>query len=112
VITVLFYVTVKKEREHDFLEVADRLTKSTHAEDTGCVAYTFYRQVDRPLDVVLYEQWSDQEALNSHISRLQKVLGPPDDEEPFPPTHHRRRLPKSFLALFEKTDAIRYEPVV
>lgn len=38
-----------------------------------------------------------------------QVLGPPDDQEPYPETHHRRRLPKASLALLEKTDAVCYE---
>jgi hypothetical protein len=37
------------------------------------------------------------------------VFGPPDDKEPYPPTHHRRRISKSFLDLFDKTEAVRYD---
>jgi hypothetical protein len=61
--------------------------------------------------MVLYEQWQDIEALNAHLSRMRQVFGPPDDQEPYSETHHRRRLPKVFLALFDKTEALRYEPL-
>jgi hypothetical protein len=53
--------------------------------------------------------WQDAPALNAHVARLQEVFGPPDDQEPYPETHHRRRQPKALLAVFEKTDADRYE---
>ena len=53
----------------------------------------------------------DQGSLSAHLARLHQVLGPPDDQEPYPETHHRRRLPKKFLALLEKPDAVRYEAV-
>jgi quinol monooxygenase YgiN len=110
-ITVLLHMTVKAEREDAFREMVPRLTQTTHAEDPGCIAYAFYCRADNRNEAVLYEQWKDADALNAHVARLVRVLGPPDDQEPHPPTHHRRRLPKAFLDLFEKTDAVRYEPV-
>ena len=111
-ITILFHMTVKIGREEEFREVVPRLTRTTHAEDEGCLAYIFYCRTDNPREAVLYEEWRDAEALSGHIARLQRVFGPPDEQEPHPPTHHRRRLPKAFLDLFEKTDAVRYDRVV
>lgn len=111
-ITILFSMTVKAEREADFRKTVEWLTRTTHAEDEGCLAYVFYRQVDHPRECVLYEQWRDAEALGAHVRRLQEHLGPPSDDEPFPPTHHRRRLPASFLELLERTDAVRYVPAL
>jgi hypothetical protein len=37
------------------------------------------------------------------------MYGPSDDNEPYPPHHHRRRISKAFLDLFEKTETVRYE---
>ena len=108
-ITILFHMTTKPGREAECAKVAKELMASTKAEDDGCIAYTFYRRGDQPRELLLFEQWRDADALNAHIARLQSVLGPPDDHEPYPATHHRRRLPKAFLALFEKTDAARYD---
>ena len=110
-ITVLFHMTVKAENDGRVDAVAKELTASTKAEDRGCIEYRFYRRADQPRELVLFEQWADAESLNAHIARLQRVYGPPDDGEPHPPTHHRRRLPKAFLVLFERTEAIRYEPI-
>lgn len=108
-ITILFSMTVKPEHQQAFTAIAKDMTASTRAQDEGCLAYTFFQRADQPRDFVLYEQWADAAALAAHLARLRQVLGPPDDQEPYPETHHRRRLPKAFIALLEKTDAVRYE---
>jgi hypothetical protein len=95
-LTIFLHVTVKPGRQAECAKMAAELTASTRAED----------------HLVLFEQWADQDSLNAHIARLQRVLGPPDDEEPYPPAHQRRRLPKAFLALFEHTEVARYDPIV
>src|SRR5687768_17017299 len=111
-ITIFFQLTVKPEREEEFRSVCERLTETTRTEDDGCLAYTFFRRADSPREVVLYEQWRDAPALEAHVAHLCRTLGPPDEQEPFPPTHHRRRLPKAFLDMCETTEAVRYEPMI
>jgi quinol monooxygenase YgiN len=110
-ITILFHVTVKVGREEECNRLVNEAMASTRAEDRGCVNYAFYRRSDDPRELVLFEQWTDTDALAAHIVRLQRVYGPPDDNEPYPATHHRRRLPKSFLGVFERTEAVRYDTV-
>jgi quinol monooxygenase YgiN len=102
-VTILFHMTVKAGREDDFRELATRLTASTRAEDAGCLAYTYHRQVDNPREFVLYEQWEDEAALTAHINRLQAVLGPPPAGG--------GRLPAAFLDYLEAMRAVRYEVV-
>ena len=109
-ITILFYMTVKPERRAEVEILAKDMMASTRAEE-GCIAYTIYRRADQPRDFVLFEQWRDADVLTRHLAVLRHRFGPPDDQEPHPETHHRRRLPKAFLALFEKTEAVRYEAV-
>ena len=109
-ITILFHMTVKPERQAEVEMLAKDMMATTRTED-GCIAYTIYRRADQPRDYVLLEQWRDAEALTAHLGVLRRRFGPPDDQEPHPETHHRRRLPKAFLALFEKTEAVRYETV-
>jgi quinol monooxygenase YgiN len=111
-LTIFFHMMVKPGREAECAKVTAELTASTRAEDEGCINYAFYRQSDDPRHFVLFEQWRDLDALNAHLARLQRVFGPPDEHEPHPPAHHRRRLPKVFLALFEKTEAARYDEIV
>jgi quinol monooxygenase YgiN len=110
-ITVLFHMTVKAGHEARAETTAKEATASTKAEDRGCLDYRFFRRADNPREMVLFEQWADAAALEAHVARLQRVYGPPDESEPHPPTHHRRRLPKAFLALFERTEAVRYEAI-
>ena len=110
-ITVLFSMTVKAGREEEWSALLGELHRSTHAEDEGCLSYSFYRRADAPREYVLHEQWRDAGALNAHIARLQRVFGPPPSDETYPPTHHRRRLPAAFLDLFEQTEAVRYDVI-
>ncbi len=110
-ITVLFHVKVDPSKEAEFNAIAAELTTSSRQDD-GCIAYVFHRRVGSPLEVVLYEQWRDQDALTAHIGRLVTEMGPPDDDPGLPETHVRRRLPKAFMDLFESAEPIRYEPVV
>ena len=102
-ITVLFSMTIKAGREDEFRELARYLSRSTHAEDDGCIAYTFYQQTDNPREFVLHEQWRDEVALTSHLNRLVAVLGPP----PTP----GGKLPAALLGFFEATRAVRYAVV-
>jgi quinol monooxygenase YgiN len=110
-ITILFHMTAKAGREDECARVAKEVTASTRAEDEGCISYTFYRRSDNPRELILFEQWRDAQSITAHIERLTRVYGPPDDNEPYPPTHHRRRVSKAFLDLFEKTDAARYDEI-
>jgi quinol monooxygenase YgiN len=79
---------------------------STHGEDQDCISYTMYRRSDNPRELLLFEQWRDQDALDAHLARLRKVYGPADEQAAEPP---RRRVPKAVLAPFEHVEAIRYE---
>jgi quinol monooxygenase YgiN len=110
-LTILFHVTIKPGREADCAAMVTEATASTRSQDEGCLNYTFYRRSDNPRELVLFEQWRDTESLGAHIGRLQRVYGPPDDQEPHPPTHHRRRLPKAFLDYFQRTEAVRYDAI-
>lgn len=101
-ITILFRMTVKAERDAEWRALAAQLTRSTRSEDAGCVNYVYHRQIDNPREYVLYEQWRDEEALTAHLARLVGQLGPPPAGG---------RLPARFLDHFEQTQAVRYETV-
>ncbi len=98
-ITILFRMTVKAERDNEWRELASQLTWSTRSEDEGCVNYVYHRRLDNPREYVLYEQWRDEEALTAHLARLVRLLGPPPAGG---------RLPATFLDHFEQTQAVRY----
>ena len=99
-ITVLFHMTVKAERDSDWRELLSQLTETTRNEDAGCLNYTYHRRLDRPHEYVLYEQWTDEAALSAHLAHMVRLLGPPPAGG---------RLPARFLDYFEDTRAVRYE---
>jgi quinol monooxygenase YgiN len=101
-ITILFSMTIKAGREAEWRSMRADVHRTTHAEDDGCLAYDFYRRADNPREYVLFEQWRDEAALDAHLARVRRVYGPP----PTP----GGRLPAVFLDLFDRTEAIRYEP--
>ena len=99
-ITILFYMTVKPERDNEWRTLLPQLTQSTRAEDDGCLSYVYHRQTDNPLEYLLYEQWEDEDALTRHMRRLVQVFGPPPPGE---------RLPARFLDHLDRTSSVRYE---
>lgn len=108
-LTIVMWMTVKAGREEKCAEVCRNVMMSTRSEDEGCLTYTFYRRRDDPRELMLFEQWRDTASVNAHLERLYRVFGPPDDNEPYAPNHHRRRISKTFLDLFDKTDVVRYD---
>jgi quinol monooxygenase YgiN len=102
-ITILFYITIKPQKEREFHDLAINLTNITRTEDEGCLSYVFHRQQGvYPCQYVLYEQWRDQQALDAHVAHLQALLGPPLPGG---------RLPAALLDLCEKTQVVRYDVV-
>ena len=101
-LTILFSMVVKAGREEEWQAMLAELHRTTHAEDDGCLAYAYYRRADNPREYVLFEQWRDAAALDAHLARLRRVYGPPPDKG--------GRLLAAFLDLFERTEAVRYEP--
>ena len=108
-LTIVLYMTVKAGREDECAAVCKDAMTSTRSQDEGCLSYTFYRRRDNPRELMLFEQWRDADSVKAHLERLYRVFGPPDDEEPYPPAHHRRHISKAFLDLFDKTEAVRYD---
>ena len=110
--TILFHMTLKEGSEAAFEDIARRFTETTHAQDGGCISYVFYRRADKPLETLLYEQWSDADALSAHIQRLRRDYGPPDDDETLPERHFRRLLPKVFVDLLADGQVVRYKALL
>jgi quinol monooxygenase YgiN len=105
-ITIMFRMMTIPGHEADAVRMCKELMASTRAEDDGCVNYTVYRRADNPLELLLFEQWRDQPALDAHLARLRNVYGPADEHAQEPP---RRRIPKAILAHSERVEAVRYE---
>jgi hypothetical protein len=96
----MFHMTVKPGREQEFRDLALRLTPITRAEDEGCVTYVYHQEKDNPRQLVLYEQWRDQAALDAHIAHLVRLLGAPRPGD---------GLPAAFMEPLEKTWPVFYD---
>jgi quinol monooxygenase YgiN len=101
-LTFLFHLTVRPEREAEWRERVGGFQRAAQTEDDGCIAYAFYRRSDSPREYVLFEQWRDGAAIQGHVARLQRVLGPPREGG---------QLPAAFLDFFERTELVRYDAV-
>jgi quinol monooxygenase YgiN len=99
-ITILFHMTVKPGREQEFQALARRLTPITRTEDEGCVSYVYLQEKANPLELVLYEQWRDQAALDAHIAHLVRLLGAPRPGDV---------LPAAFMDPLERTWPVGYD---
>jgi quinol monooxygenase YgiN len=102
-ITTFLSVTIAEGREEAWRAMMADLHRTTHAEDEGCLAYEFYRRQDNPREYVVFEQWRDAVALATHLARLARLYGAP------PPG---TRLPAAFGAVFERAEAVRYDPAI
>jgi quinol monooxygenase YgiN len=100
-ITTFLSVTIAAGRAEEWRAMVADLHRTTHAEDDGCLRYEFYRRADNSREYVVVEQWRDEVALATHLARLARIYGAP------PPG---TRLPAAFVDVFERAEAVRYEP--
>ena len=59
--------TIEAEHRATMLEAVAPMVAATRAED-GCQAYVFSADPDDPSQVLLYELWDSQAALNAHFA--------------------------------------------
>ena len=101
-LTIVVRLRIKPGMDDEYAELARRITHATHVEDKGCIAYAYFRDVDNPRDFVVYEQWEDREALESHGAQLHRNHGPPNPGG---------RVPASIERFFETNETHFYEVV-
>ena len=83
-LTIINHTVAKAERLEEFLNLLVALSKETRENHSGCMCYTYYQNLESPLEIVLYEQWKDQESLEIHVEKLLEALGPPNPGESIP----------------------------
>jgi len=83
-VNVLFTAKVKAGKEEEFYKTAGEIMKSSHAEDDGCITFTFHQHTEDKNQFFCYEQWRDQDAFNGHFKRLASVYGAPREGEILP----------------------------
>ncbi|MCD8185949.1 MAG: antibiotic biosynthesis monooxygenase [Rikenellaceae bacterium] len=62
---VIAKIQVKKEKQEEFLALAQPLVESSLAEP-GNLIYSLYRETDDPTRFLVYEEYADQEAFEKH----------------------------------------------
>jgi len=60
-------VEVEETSIEGIIPVAAKMAEASRAED-GCHGYAFYQDIEKPTRFRVYEQWTDQAALDFHFS--------------------------------------------
>ncbi len=86
-IVVTGRVQIPAHNRERFLEIATEMCSSSRADD-GCIGYRVYADLEQPERYIFIEEWSDDEALQSHfrqphtgtfMAALGGLLGEPAD---------------------------------
>jgi quinol monooxygenase YgiN len=65
-IVMLARFRMKDGRESEALEAAHTMVQSVRDGEPGCLAYVCHRSLAEPSEIVWYEVYDDQAALNAH----------------------------------------------
>jgi (4S)-4-hydroxy-5-phosphonooxypentane-2,3-dione isomerase len=75
-LTFLATMTVKAEREQEFIRLCHELTSATLANEAGCAAYGFYK-LREPLRYAVFEAFKTEADEAAHMaSEHFKAIGP------------------------------------
>ena len=74
-LTIFFYMTSKPGCEDRTADLVREMTRVTHAEDDGCVTYTFHQERHDRRQWILLEQWRDKDALKAHQQNMLRHFG-------------------------------------
>lgn len=102
-ITLLAFLSIKEEREGEFVETMKQGIKAVRAEE-GCLAYRLYRRKGSPLEFVFFEQYRDKKALEEHVAHLVAMFGPPVPGEMLPAALGEFLEKPAELILYDEVD--------
>ena len=98
-ITIVFKMTIKKEKEEAFrIKVIPQLVFSANANN--CREYIFYQNLKNSREFILHEKWNDKSTLHNHLNNLVTLLGKKVDGS---------ILPKKLEEYFASTENILYK---
>ncbi|MCH8065498.1 MAG: antibiotic biosynthesis monooxygenase [Chloroflexi bacterium] len=66
-ITILFRMKMKNGKEEPALASLRMMAETVSASEPDTLAYVFHRSQEDPADVVLYEAYPDEAALQAHV---------------------------------------------
>ncbi len=65
-ISIIFRAKMKEGKEDEALEQLRKMAETVEAEEKSTLAYIFHRSQDNPSEVVLFEAYEDDDALQAH----------------------------------------------
>ena len=74
-ITVHVFLQCRPDSREEFIAALEALQASTLAEDSGCLHYRFYADLEDPTRFVCVEEWTDKASLDAHLSAGHHVSG-------------------------------------
>ena len=79
-VTIIFRVKMKEGKEDEALAALRKMTETVEAQEKSTLAYMFMRPVDNPSEVVLFESYENDDALQAHtktphMDELKKAFG-------------------------------------
>ncbi|GAB4003358.1 hypothetical protein GCM10029992_44710 [Glycomyces albus] len=74
-IAVHVFLQCRPEARDDFIAALEALQATTLAQDTGCLHYRFYADLDDPTRFVCLEEWTDKASLDSHLAAAHHASG-------------------------------------
>ena len=66
-LTFLSRMTVKAEKEAEFLELVAKLTAAVHANEPDTLQYQFFKLRDASLGYAVFESFTDEDAEKRHL---------------------------------------------
>ena len=66
-VTIIFRMKINDDKEEPALEALRKMVAAVEAQEPSTLAYAFHRPKDDPAEVVLYEHYADEAALQSHM---------------------------------------------
>ncbi len=66
-ITILFRMKIKNGKEEPALASLRKMAEAVSASEPDTLAYVYHRSQDDAADVVLYESYTDNTALQAHV---------------------------------------------
>ncbi len=77
-LSFMLQIKVREEFQNRALETLSSIEKQAHGH-SGVVSFSWFQDIEKPLQFTLIEQWESQEFLDAHV---QKIIGQWNDFVP------------------------------
>ncbi len=66
-ITIMFRIKIREGKEAEALAEIEKMVSAVEANEPETLAYVFHKLQDDPTQLVLFESYTDDEALQAHV---------------------------------------------